>query len=201
MDTKSFLASKTFQGVIVMILSLLLPKLGLQLADADMQQLAVYVMQAASIAWIAIGRITASKRITITGKVNGPAKLGAAILALYIATGGLSACALKSAQSMTGPARARAVAYELLVTWQDAYSGYQSLLPTVPPDEQAKLKATIAPAIDRAKPAVLTLASAASIWSVTAEHNATAAQETQALAEDASALVNNVLTLLKQAGR
>lgn len=201
MDTKSFLASKTFQGLIVMILSLLLPKLGLQLGDADTQQLATYIIQALAALWIAFGRITASKGITITGSGSGPAKLGAVVLALFIATGGLSACAVKSAQSMTGPERARAVSYELLVTWQDAYNGYKAMLPGLPPDDQAKLKATVAPAIDRAKPAVLALASAASIWTVTAEHNATAAQEVQALAEDASALVSNVLTLLQQAGR
>lgn len=201
MDTKSIIASKTFQGLIVMILSLLLPKMGLQLADTEMQQLAVYVMQAASIAWIAIGRITAKKGISITGSTEGAAKVGSVILLLAISAGGLTACAAKSIASMTGPERARAVSYELLVTWQDAYTSYKSMLPTMAPDAQAKAKATIAPAIDRAKPAVLALASAASIWTVTAEHNATAAQETQALAEDASALVSNVLTLIDQARR
>lgn len=204
MDTKNFLASKTFQGLIIMVLTLVLPKLGVRLADADTQQIAEILIQCIAAAWIAIGRITASKGITLGTADSGGAanKLGALLLVASLGLGlGVTGCAMKTISQLTGPEQARVAAQELLLTWQGAYEQYTALEPTFTPDERAKAQATVAPAINRAKPAVLAFASAANIWTITAGQNATAGQEVQAIAAEAGSIVAQVLSLINQIRR
>jgi hypothetical protein len=225
MDTKNFLMSKTFQGLILMVLTLVLPKLGITLGDAEMNQVAMIVLQALAALWIAIGRIAASKGVSLgvgqptaqdgsPGTQSGPLSgqggfirpqaligLCSVLAAFGLAVALLGGCSLKNVSTMSGPEKARAASYELMLTWKDVYTRYQALLPSLSVEGQQQAMRTVAPAINKAKPAVLSLAAAADVWSLTQAHNATGQDDTAALAADAQALITNALDLLQQVKR
>ena len=111
----------------------------------------------------------------------------------------LNGCAVT--KNLTGPERARIVAQESMRTWKDAYDRYKALEPTFSAEELKSARSTVSPAINRAKPAVLAFADAAEVWTITADKNATAAQEVQALAAKASDLMVHAEELLNQVRR
>lgn len=211
MDTKNFLMSKTFQGLIVMVLTIVLPKLGLTLGDAEMQQLSVIVIQALAALWIAIGRVTASKGVSLgsgaapdeKGFVRSDAVVGlcVALAIVGFSLSFLGGCALKSVAEMSGPERARVVAQEFMLTWKDAYTRYKAAESALTGEELQQARSTVAPAINRAKTVVIALSSAADLWSITADSNATAAEEFAAISSQAGTMLTQIQDLLSQLRR
>ena len=122
-----------------------------------------------------------------------------AVAGLLIAT--FSGCALKKITQLTGPEQARVAAQELMLSYEDVYGQYQALEPQLTPEQRAQARASVTPAINRAKPVVIALASAANVWSITADHNATGGQEVAAIATEAHTLFDQALALFNQIRR
>lgn len=195
MDSKNFLVSKTLQGIVVMLLAYFLPKLGVTLGDAEMQNFAQTILVILGGAWSAYGRATASKSLAAgKGKQAGHGNpLLFLFLALAVLLGG---CAAKNIAKMSGPDAARSVAYELLQAYRDLHASYLDTLPKLSPERQALARRDMAPKMDQARRVLLALASAANAWSIAvAEDNDLAKAKFQALWAEAANILHQAQTL------
>lgn len=197
-DTKNVLASKGIQGPVAALAGLLmivLPRLGVQLGDGETMTVAGCVVVLLGALWGAIGRVAASTRLTL-GRANRGGTALVLLMAVAILAGG---CAVKKVAAMSGPDAARSVSYELLQTYRDLHASYLDAYPGLSPDKQALAREKVAPAMDKAKLALLALASAANGWSLAAGEEEVLAEEVfRGLWSEAAAILNHAQNLYAQ---
>lgn len=156
-DTKNFLASKTFQGIIAMLLVTLF---GSQLGKSEAAKIAEVVALVASAAWAAWGRCTANKGVAL-----GKGKSGLMSLLLLVAAFS-AGCAVKQVAQHPAHEQARFYAEQLGQTWLDMDEGYRLAWAKATPAEKKWMSEKLKPVIETAKPVVDSVLSAAKAWSV-----------------------------------
>lgn len=156
-DTKNFLASKTFQGIIAMLLVTLF---GSQLGESDSAKIAEGVALLASAAWAAWGRCTAKKNVAL-----GKGKSGLMSILLLVAVFS-AGCAIKQVAQHPPHEQARFYAAQLGQTWLDMDEGYRLAWVNATPTEKKWMSEKLKPAIETAKPVVDSAISAAKAWSI-----------------------------------
>lgn len=178
--TKNFLASKTFQGLIVMVLTSLF---GSYLGEGEVAEIAQGVIMILGALWAAWGRISAKKGIAL-----GKGSVGLTALVLAVS---LSACAGKTAieqvMDLPGPDQARFYAGQLGQTWLDLDEAYRRAWVDATPDEKEWLAKNFKPAIELAKPVVDSVISAAKAWTIAAEDCPDGVQSAEAESAELSA--------------
>lgn len=160
--SKNFLASKTFQGLIIMVLTSLF---GNSLGEGEVAEVAQGIVMILGALWAAWGRVSAKKGIAL-----GKGGIGLTALALVVL---LPACAGKTAveqvAELPGPDQARFYAGQLGQTWLDLDDAYRLAWEDASLDEKAWLAKNLKPAIELARPVVDSLISAAKAWTIVAE--------------------------------
>jgi uncharacterized protein YoaH (UPF0181 family) len=163
--SKNFLASKTYQGIIVMILvkimAAVLPKLGVELPDTDLTYMAEQLIFAAGAVWAAVGRATAKKDVAL-GK-------GSVALALLLCVGTTTGCAIKQVAQHPAHEQARFYAAELGRTYIDLHNGYLEAWPSLTSEQQVWAGEHLKPVMNKAKIAIDMAIGAAKTWSIAAE--------------------------------
>jgi len=163
--SKNFLASKTYQGIIVMvlvkILAVVLPKLGVELPDTDLTYMAEQLIFAAGAVWAAIGRATAKKSVAL-GK-------GSVTLALLLCVGMATGCAIKQVSQYPAHEQARFYTEQMGRTYIDLHNGYLEAWPSLSPEQQKWAGEKLKPVMNKAKIAIDMAIGAAKTWSIAAE--------------------------------
>lgn len=163
-SSKNFLMSKTYQGIIVMLLvrllSFLLPKLGIQLPDAELTGIAEQILFGMGALWAAYGRATAKQPVAL-GK-GAPVVL---MLFVCLSTG----CALKEVAQYPPQAQARYYAEQLATTYLDLSEGYRTAYSDLSSDQQKWAGENLKPLLNRAKHIVDMTLSAAKAWTIAVE--------------------------------
>jgi uncharacterized protein YoaH (UPF0181 family) len=163
--SKNFLASKTYQGIIIMILvkvmAAVLPKLGVDLPDTDLTYMAEQLIFAAGAVWAAVGRATAKKDVAL-GK-------GSVVLALLLCVGMTTGCAIKQVAQHPAHEQARYYAEQMGRTYIDLHNGYLEAWPSLTPEQQAWAGENLKPVMNKTKIAIDMAIGAAKTWSIAAE--------------------------------
>lgn len=169
--SKNFLTSKTYQGIILMILvkvlAAVLPKLGIELPDTDLTYMAEQFIFAAGAVWAAIGRATAKKDVAL-GK-------GSVTLALLLCVGMVTGCAIKQVSQYPAHEQARYYVAQMGQTYIDLHNEYVKAWPTLTPDQRKWAGENLKPVMSKAKITIDMAIGAAKAWSIAAE-KCTAAQ-------------------------
>lgn len=176
-ETKNFLLSKTFQGILVMILGVLLPRLGLDFGDAELSGMAADLAVAAGTIWAVVGRITAKKNLAL-------GRGGAAMILLCLVLP-LAACAVKAISEAPPHDQARFYADQVARTYLDISEGYRAAWPSLTPEEQAWCSEHLKPVLKKFKTTADALLSAAKAWTIAVEDSDTA--EAQAALDNCDA--------------
>jgi len=160
-ETKNFLTSKTFQGILLMLLGVLLPRLGVDFGNAEMAAMADDIVVALGALWAAYGRIAAKKSIAL-GKGNG---VTAALLLCLIALP-LPACGVKQVAQQPAHEQARFYAQQLGLAYLDLSEGYIAAYPSMTPEQQQWCGKNLKPALEKLKIVSDAALSAAKAWSL-----------------------------------
>lgn len=164
-ETKFFLSSKTFQGILVMILAALLPRFGLEFGDTELAGLASDIALGIGALWAAVGRVTAKKSVSL-GKGNAVA---ACLLVLLVP---LMGCAIKKVADAPAHEQARFYADQLGKAYLDLSEGYIDAYPDMTTDEQAWCGKNLKPVLERFKMLADGTISAAKAWSLAVDDRA-----------------------------
>jgi hypothetical protein len=164
-DTKNFLASKTLQGILVMVLTFLF---GDQFGDPEYAQIAEGVAILAGGVWALWGRVTADKKLTLGKGKSGLMASLALVLAVSV-TGCAGKTAIEQVAEMPGSDQARFYAGQLAQTWLDLDDGYRDAWVTASAKDKKWMSENLKPAIETAKPVVDSLVSTAKAWTVAAK--------------------------------
>lgn len=167
-ETKNILLSKTFQGILVMILGALLPRLGLDFGDAELGQVANDLILAGGALWAAWGRITAKKGVTMgRGAKNCLVFVCAFTIAALAA--GTTGCAVKKVSEAPAYEQARFYAQQVGKSYLDISEGYRAVYPSLSPEKQAWCGKELLPVLLQFKNVSDAMISAAILWSDIAE--------------------------------
>lgn len=178
MLTKPIYTSKTIIGVVVLALSWAAERWGLPVTEGDLTEAATLILGAVGAVLAVYGRLSATKSISSSGSGN---HLPALLLAVSVAVL-TSGCALRD---LSAQDKALAVGEELRLVYLEMHNAYLAVEPTLPADKAQVLRSTVAPAMDKARRAIVTLRALAATW---AEVGAQPADWTRAKADALLAL-------------
>ena len=163
--SKNFLASKTYQGIILMVLikvlAAVLPKLGIELPDSELTYMAEQLIFAAGAVWAAVGRATAKKDVAL-GK-------GSVALALLLCVGMTTGCAIKQVSQYPAHEQARYYVDQMGQTYIDLHNEYLKAWPSLTPDQKKWAGENLKPVMSKAKITIDMAIGAAKAWSIAAE--------------------------------
>lgn len=152
---KNFLFSKTFQGILIMLLAYLLPKFGVVMGDDELASMAVDVGMALGTIWALYGRVTAAKQIT----------LGKAVPTLLLIAMLLPACA--AWKSATPTQKASITAQESAKAYIKLHDVYLNLHAALPDNERTMLESKVAPIMNTLKKTLIVFTDATILWNNT----------------------------------
>jgi hypothetical protein len=199
METKSLWQSKTFWGIVISGLAGLLGIWGKEISPADQDAaVSVALTLVGLIGTIlgVVGRVTATKKIA--GAPPVAPLLLVAVLSLGVAS--LTGCpaggvAIQSPQAITSAQTAVDVGYKLSSTYFTLHNSYTSLIAKADAPTTARLKTVVAPALNKAKRAIIVYNDVALLWMQTGEYPTDILKllaDAQALMVDAAALWKEV---------
>ncbi|XPV77669.1 MAG: hypothetical protein ACNI27_07060 [Desulfovibrio sp.] len=202
MDSKHFLASKTFQGIIGMVLVALL---GEFLSDSEAAKVAEGIGFLVSTCWAAYGRSVAEGTVSVKGRGKGGGKATAAML-MILCVGMSTGCAVKKVSEHPAHEQARFYAQELGRTYLDMSNGYIAAFPQLSKDQQVWAGKEVKPALEKIKLLTqMTLSAAISwsvleekIWKIESETDGKAGAELQAVLAKRDAAREKYQTLAKE---
>lgn len=187
-DVKSIYQSKTFWGVVVSFICTLAALLGHNV-DSELQgnmvDCAVVLGSGVASAVAIYGRFKAKKQVKISKKVP----VWIALVALPVT---LQACAL---QGLPAHDKGLAVGEELRVNYVALYQEYQHLHKELSADGVKYLEASVAPAMDAAKRAIIAYRDGMQVYARTREDS----MQNEQLLRDAEQAVSSCLRLLIEA--
>lgn len=201
-ETKNFLLSKTFQGILVMLLGVLLPRLGLDFGDAELSGLAADLALIGGTIWAVVGRITAKKTLAL-GR-------GGVVMILLCLVLPLAACGVRKVSEAPPQDQARFYAQQVALTYLDISEGYRAAWPSLTPEKQAWCSEHLKPVLQKLRTASDALLSAAKAWTIAAEDCDTAEAQSalascdaararyEALAAEAASIVASAQELYSQ---
>ncbi len=150
---KSIFASKTFWGIVVMAVSFALKQFGVEIGTAEQTELVLNLTEFSGLIVALWGRITARKDIKLLGKSTTAMLLAIVILAM-------PGCALKDKPAHE---QAMATADACLTSYEALYNEYVYLHAALP-EQQPLMERSIAPVMDDAKLAIVSLSDATAAW-------------------------------------
>lgn len=152
-DTKSIFASKTFWGAVLMLVSSVFAYFGIDFGAEDQAKAACILGDVAGFALTIWGRIDAKKTVKIK---KGTTTLGV----LLIVCLALPACALKGMQPHE---QAMVVTNECISAYEGLHKEYLHLHAALP-EQREMLETKVAPVMDTAKVALVSLGDATALW-------------------------------------
>lgn len=163
-DTKNVLRSKTFQGIIGMVVVSLVGVFDISLTDSEVGKIVEALVILGSAGWAIWGRCNADKKLTLGKGQSG--LILPLLLVTVMATGCATKTPIEQVAELPGPDQARFYAGELGRTWLDLDEGYRLAWATATPGEKQWMSDNLKPAIQAAKPVVDGAVSAAKAWTV-----------------------------------
>ena len=176
--TKSLLTSRTFWGAALMMVASVLAYFGIDFGAEDQSKVAYILAEIAGFVLTVWGRIAASKTVEIKKSTTALSLM----LALCLA---LPACALKDLKPHE---QALAVTNECITLYESLHTEYLHLHATLP-EQRELLETKVAPVLDTAKVALVTLGDATALWA-----------RTQVKPADWDGLKTRAMNLLSDAG-
>ena len=150
---KSIFASKTVWGGVVMLTAYALKFFGVELGTEEQTKIAMALTELAGLVVVIWGRISAKKDIKLPGKSTTAMLLAIVILAM-------PGCALKDKPAHE---QAMATADACLTSYEALYNEYVYLHAALP-EQQPLMERSIAPVMDDAKLAIVSLSDATAAW-------------------------------------
>ena len=154
--TKSLLTSRTFWGAALMMVASALSYFGIDFGAEDQSKVAYILAEIAGFVLTVWGRIAASKTVEIK-------KSTTALSLLFVLCLALPACALKG---LPAHEQAMAVTNECITAYESLHHEYLSVHAALP-EQREFLETKVAPVLDTAKDALVTLGDATALWART----------------------------------
>ena len=177
--TKSLLISRTFWGAALMMVASALSYFGIDFGAEDQSQIAYILAEIAGFVITVWGRIAASKTVEIKKSTT------AALSLMFVLCLVLPACALKDLKPHE---QALAVTGECITLYESLHTEYLHLHAALP-EQREQLETMVAPVLDTARVALVTLGDATALW-----------VRTKAKPADWDGLKTRAMNLLSDAG-
>lgn len=156
-DSKTLLTSRTFWGAVIMMISSFLGFFDITLGEDEQNKLALMLADLAGFGLVLWGRIAAKKAIT----TKSPTITGLLLITCLCLPG----CALKGLQPHE---QAMAVTNEAITMYETLHGEYLRLHAAFP-EQREMMETTVAPVMDTARVALVTLGDATAVWVRTKE--------------------------------
>lgn len=191
--SKSLFKSKTLQGILVMLLAAIAPRIGLDTGQDELAGLADAILMCLGGAWAVYGRFKASTRLTVK---PGNSHLNTLLVCLLVASVALPAtgCALKG---KTPEEQASIIAVDISTLLHSTHARWLELdsNPELPHEARRILRRDVAPIINEALDVAVIYDNAVIAWRVSGDPGADPAalrKELRALLTDASAKMTEI---------
>lgn len=149
---KGILASKTLWGGIIMLVAAIFRACGVEVGTDELTAVSGHVAELVGFIMIVWGRFTAKKDIKLPGK--------SAVWLLAIIILAMPGCALKGKPAHE---QAMAISSETLTAYEALYKEYVSLRAALP-EQRPFMDSNVAPVMDDAKLAIVSLSDATAAW-------------------------------------